>query len=88
MSAVSEEIGEGIMESRRKMVSGISEETSLKLRMLVAGGVSGAASKTCTAPLARLTILYQVPICTEESTIKKGTCLKLFNVILLLRASE
>lgn len=28
-------------------------------RLLAAGGVAGAVSKTCTAPLARLTILYQ-----------------------------
>lgn len=27
---------------------------------LISGGVAGAVSKTCTAPLARLTILFQV----------------------------
>lgn len=30
------------------------------LKTMVAGGVSGAVAKTCTAPVARLTILYQV----------------------------
>jgi hypothetical protein len=29
-------------------------------RLLAAGGIAGAVSKTVTAPLARLTILYQV----------------------------
>ncbi|CAN0909580.1 Mitochondrial substrate carrier family protein B [Linum grandiflorum] len=30
------------------------------ISQLVAGGVAGALSKTCTAPLARLTILFQI----------------------------
>ena len=29
-------------------------------KLLLSGGVAGAFSKSCTAPLARLTILYQV----------------------------
>ncbi|KAL4428809.1 hypothetical protein ABPG77_005247 [Micractinium sp. CCAP 211/92] len=31
-----------------------------EFKLLLSGGVAGAFSKTCTAPLARLTILYQV----------------------------
>jgi solute carrier family 25 phosphate transporter 23/24/25/41 len=36
------------------------EEALETMKLLAAGGVAGAVSKSCTAPLSRLTILYQV----------------------------
>ncbi|XP_059297386.1 uncharacterized protein LOC132050246 isoform X1 [Lycium ferocissimum] len=41
---------------------------------LVAGGLAGAVSKTCTAPLARLTILFQLQgMHTDAATFKKSS---------------
>ncbi|XP_076899699.1 uncharacterized protein LOC143553634 [Bidens hawaiensis] len=45
------------------------------LSQLLAGGISGAFSKTCTAPLARLTILFQVQGMHTQGALLSRPCI-------------
>ena len=65
----------GLIKEKRSQATSVSETAKL----LLAGGVAGALSKSATAPLARLTILYQVDslLLTHRFTSQKVTRLPL-----------
>ncbi|KAL2932362.1 Mitochondrial substrate carrier family protein B [Bienertia sinuspersici] len=45
------------------------------ISQLLAGGVAGAVSKTCTAPLARLTILFQIQGMHSDASKLRKACI-------------
>jgi hypothetical protein len=49
-----------------------SSDALESVKLLIAGGFAGAVSKTATAPLARLTILYQVSQRTSTEYLEDG----------------
>ena len=60
-AAVAADLDEDLLqEEATSSGSLLSVDTLEQAKLLLSGGVAGAFSKSCTAPLARLTILYQV----------------------------
>ena len=51
-----------------------TQDMAQTVKLLIAGGLAGAISKTATAPLARLTILYQVSPLLLDSSHAHGSC--------------
>lgn len=50
----------GVVSVAPKKQQSLQQSQIGTVSQLLSGGVAGAFSKTCTAPLARLTILFQV----------------------------
>jgi hypothetical protein len=51
---------------------------------MIAGAVSGALAKTSTAPLSRLTILYQVGCLYVEALVRRWSCMNLGLLLILM----
>ena len=61
------EEGEEEEEEEAEASTSYSLDSLEQAKLLLSGGVAGAFSKSCTAPLARLTILYQVGDCLSAT---------------------
>lgn len=57
---------------RRVTCADTTSTASTSMKVMLAGGMAGAFSKTCTAPFGRMTILYQIGRLDEHSSIVGG----------------